>query len=57
MQTLFTVLAFLLLFATPAGNAAESPAGSSSRAASPVEEFKPSTRLPADMAVAFPVDI
>jgi hypothetical protein len=57
MQTLLTVLAFLLLFATPAGTAAESSSQGSSGTAAPVEEFKPSTRLPADQAVAFPVDI
>ena len=52
------VLVFLLLlvFATPAGTAGESQQRASGAASGP-EEFRPSTRLPADQAIAFPVDI
>ena len=57
MRQVFIVVSFLLLFATPAGTAAESESQGAPGGGAGLEEFRPSTRLPADQAIAFPEDI
>lgn len=57
MRHAFIVLSLLLFFATPAGTAAEGDFQGSRGGDAGLEEFRPSTRLPADQAIAFPEDI